>query len=55
MCLQKMLDTTISGTLLKSYVQFDVHVGEVLYARVGISAVSIRGCPKKFTGRTTRF
>lgn len=34
------------GTLLKSYVQFETTEGEVIYARVGISAVSVEGARK---------
>jgi predicted alpha-1,2-mannosidase len=44
-----------TGTLLKSYVQFDVHVGEVLYARVGISAVSIEGARKNLQAEQPGF
>jgi len=35
-----------TGSLLKAYVQFDTEGGEVIYARVGISAVSVEGARK---------
>jgi predicted alpha-1,2-mannosidase len=35
-----------SGSSLKAFVQFDTEEGEVIYARVGISAVSIEGARK---------
>jgi predicted alpha-1,2-mannosidase len=45
----------IHGHLLKSFVQFETEEGEVIYARVGVSAVSIDGARKNLEAEQPTF
>jgi predicted alpha-1,2-mannosidase len=45
----------VRGSLLKAYVQFETEEGEVIYARVGISAVSVEGARKNLEAEQPTF
>jgi predicted alpha-1,2-mannosidase len=46
---------TAQGSSLKAYVSFETNEGEVIYARVGISAVSIDGARKNLDKEQTKW
>ncbi|MCX6197989.1 MAG: GH92 family glycosyl hydrolase [Bacteroidetes bacterium] len=45
----------VRGSLLKAFVQFETEEGEMIYARVGISAVSVEGARKNLEAEQPSF